>query len=765
MTRPSPATLVRLQLSLVRAHVTGSPPWQLALLVAFLGLTLTVSATALPIVVPVFRTMDDGVIVGTLVLVAALCGLFWVHLLVAAGGADPESERARVDPLDLLPIPTRWAFVLLVLEEACTEPVALLLLPSLSLGLSLASRHPWVSLGVALVVCPLLLALVAAVRLVVARVARTVLTPGRIQALVRMLAYLTLVITVAMGGALLYDLFCVARFAEEELEPLDLISSRLGVVLYRTAADHPVAIRVLPTSWPILALTGAPGWPLWFLATVLATVLGLRLLARIYEAALTRPPKDEPTGAGRAESSGLSRLLTAWMPVARSAAIGLETQIASNRGVLAGALVEGILMVGSLMLLLALAPQLYGRSFTAALRVFAGLLTLLLTTPAAAVAQEGAGVTLRLVLPARVSELLLSKLPVIALRNVVLIAPGALTLVFAMPTPGLVTLIGAALLLSVIGLAGALAAVGAGMTCAGLNEGPPTFGRQLLALVLCGLALTPTTLLAAGPNPYHGCAGVIATGLVIAGLWQKGVARLVLLSAPPRSQVPGTLLGDAALGALLYLLGGLSLGTLIQGAFPRLDLDTSQLVGTVAVQLLTIRYVLEYLVFRRRTHDEPLMLSGSGRGWAAGIALGLVCGLVTLGYGWVMSELVEIDPREGSGPLARLVAEGAERPLLALLALVAAGVLAPVSEELLFRRLLFSGLKEATGRLAPAAALSALFFAVVHPPIGFPPILVVGFIAAALLDRFRSLAPCIGFHMAFNICQLLVSLIARTVVP
>jgi membrane protease YdiL (CAAX protease family) len=81
-------------------------------------------------------------------------------------------------------------------------------------------------------------------------------------------------------------------------------------------------------------------------------------------------------------------------------------------------------------------------------------------------------------------------------------------------------------------------------------------------------------------------------------------------------------------------------------------------------------------------------------------------------------------------------------------------VLAPLSEEILFRRLIFVGLWQASGRLLSAAVISGLFFAIVHPPAGFPLILGVGYACAMLWARYRSLAPCIAFHMAFNSLQL-----------
>src|SRR5205085_9859339 len=142
---------------------------------------------------------------------------------------------------------------------------------------------------------------------------------------------------------------------------------------------------------------------------------------------------------------------------------------------------------------------------------------------------------------------------------------------------------GGAVLVGIIALVGALAAVGAGMVVAPLVEAPTSFGRQVVALVLCGLTLAPLTLVSTAVSPYQGAAGVMACGLMVAGLWQKALARLAQLRHPRPEQAPGTLLGDAALGALLYVLGGSALATLIQGA-TGLDSDRAMLLSTLLLQ-------------------------------------------------------------------------------------------------------------------------------------------------------------------------------------
>jgi membrane protease YdiL (CAAX protease family) len=84
-------------------------------------------------------------------------------------------------------------------------------------------------------------------------------------------------------------------------------------------------------------------------------------------------------------------------------------------------------------------------------------------------------------------------------------------------------------------------------------------------------------------------------------------------------------------------------------------------------------------------------------------------------------------------------------------------VLAPVSEEVCFRGMLFGGLREKLPRLA-AALISGLIFGGLHALTGVsavPPLIVFGFVLSLLYEKTGSVVPGILLHMLNNSVALL----------
>ncbi len=80
-------------------------------------------------------------------------------------------------------------------------------------------------------------------------------------------------------------------------------------------------------------------------------------------------------------------------------------------------------------------------------------------------------------------------------------------------------------------------------------------------------------------------------------------------------------------------------------------------------------------------------------------------------------------------------------------------VLAPLSEEALFRGLLLPALRRRMG-MWPAAWLSALLFALVHPPIDMPAILALGVALALAFEHSGSVLAPLTAHLANNLYGL-----------
>jgi membrane protease YdiL (CAAX protease family) len=83
-------------------------------------------------------------------------------------------------------------------------------------------------------------------------------------------------------------------------------------------------------------------------------------------------------------------------------------------------------------------------------------------------------------------------------------------------------------------------------------------------------------------------------------------------------------------------------------------------------------------------------------------------------------------------------------------------IVAPVSEEICFRGMLFGGLREKLPRIA-AALICGLIFGALHALTGVtavPPLIVFGFLLALLYERTGSILPGILLHMLNNIVAL-----------
>jgi membrane protease YdiL (CAAX protease family) len=76
-------------------------------------------------------------------------------------------------------------------------------------------------------------------------------------------------------------------------------------------------------------------------------------------------------------------------------------------------------------------------------------------------------------------------------------------------------------------------------------------------------------------------------------------------------------------------------------------------------------------------------------------------------------------------------------------------IAAPISEEYLFRGLLFRGLERLWGGWR-AVLWSALYFAIYHAPVSWPPVLLVGIFNALLFRHTRNLTPCVIAHACYN---------------
>ncbi|MGN6258557.1 MAG: lysostaphin resistance A-like protein [Solirubrobacterales bacterium] len=207
----------------------------------------------------------------------------------------------------------------------------------------------------------------------------------------------------------------------------------------------------------------------------------------------------------------------------------------------------------------------------------------------------------------------------------------------------------------------------------------------------------------------------------------------------------------AVIGVLLALAAGIALGApaAIAGHKHGGGLTT---LGNVGVQLATaLGFLLVPMAISatRGAQDlrEILRRLGlrafrpSALKWMAA-AIGVYLLFATF-YSLVIVEPKQKDIAEGFGAV----------PVQVLLIVI----LAPISEEVCFRGMLFGGLRTNIARL-PAAIIGGLIFGGLHALTGIsavPPLMVFGFLLCLLYEKTGSIVPGIMLHMLNNVVALL----------
>lgn len=211
---------------------------------------------------------------------------------------------------------------------------------------------------------------------------------------------------------------------------------------------------------------------------------------------------------------------------------------------------------------------------------------------------------------------------------------------------------------------------------------------------------------------------------------------------PPSNWGPGA----AVLGVVLAIGTGIVLGipAVIAGQEADGDLTT---FGNVGIQLATaLGFLMVPLALAAQRGASGLGeilrrlgvrgFSPSALGWMAA-TVGAYLAFAIL-YGLLIVEPKQEDIAEGFGAV----------PVQVLLIVL----LAPISEELCFRGMLYGGLREKFPR-AGAALLAGLIFGLLHAFTGLtavPPLVAFGFLLCLLYEKTGSIVPGILLHMLNN---------------
>lgn len=250
------------------------------------------------------------------------------------------------------------------------------------------------------------------------------------------------------------------------------------------------------------------------------------------------------------------------------------------------------------------------------------------------------------------------------------------------------------------------------------------------------------------------------SALLAFALWQKVRDHTPYLLDPTEAPPASLAVADGIIAALAFfvLQALLFLFCRQVGAAPGLSL----LFGFVGAGLLVSLGAL-YSFARSGVPALSVALGLSGRGAGdAKLVRGIVEGALAGCAGGVVAALYSraiqnIDwLREAYSESLELDSSREVLPWLYVLAVFAA----PLFEELIFRGVLYGGLRRSLSARSSVLA-SALVFALVHPPLSFVPVFVMAVLAAIVYERNKLLYAPIATHMAYNAIVVGLSLAAQ----
>jgi ABC-2 type transport system permease protein len=240
------------------------------------------------------------------------------------------------------------------------------------------------------------------------------------------------------------------------------------------------------------------------------------------------------------------------------------------------------------------------------------------------------------------------------------------------------------------------------------------------------------------------CVQIVLLGALDVSVWQKLRAELPWLTEPAEDPPPRLYLMHGLLAAFGYFaLQGL--GLVIAAAvkvppaavLPFASGIAAGVVALIAWWQLSLHNVRIFPAGARPPLQKCTLLIPAGM--AAACAIGWAWLQLAESIPWMASQLQQ------SRAVAEAMRASGEWIGLAVLAVV----VAPVSEEFIFRGLVYHGLRRTHG-FAWSLLWSSLFFTAVHPPLSSVPVFCLAAVNAWIMERTGRLWPCVLVHAGYN---------------
>jgi membrane protease YdiL (CAAX protease family) len=243
----------------------------------------------------------------------------------------------------------------------------------------------------------------------------------------------------------------------------------------------------------------------------------------------------------------------------------------------------------------------------------------------------------------------------------------------------------------------------------------------------------------------------LPTGLILAGMGRWKAAGFVRGGISKAAADAAA--GLAAIYFLCYLMLPMAARFLIPSSVPPLVATAIAFTG-----LAVIAGVLGF----RLAPKLGIRWGEPARPWVQGLTgfLGMPANWpILLALGAIIAPFINNAGTAPTHPLTDAVGGGLG-PMEAAAALILAAVYAPFIEEIIFRGLILSGLKERLGGFWIPNLIQAFLFAAIHPqgPLLWPMLGAIGFTAGWLTHRTGSLWPAIIMHGLHNGMLVLLNL-------
>lgn len=252
------------------------------------------------------------------------------------------------------------------------------------------------------------------------------------------------------------------------------------------------------------------------------------------------------------------------------------------------------------------------------------------------------------------------------------------------------------------------------------------------------------------PSVWNKFVFVALSALVAYALWQRVSERIEFLLDSEARPKPRVALSDGLIVTMAFFVVQGLLSQLLVRKFDDADLLLAVVIAYGTAGLI-VTAVASVVLWARKIPDLLAALGLARCRWrlaqsmATGLLLGIVSGAFAFAYlklgksiPWFADQIEQV-PAGGQA----FAGQGW------IWMIVLAVAIAPPCEEFLFRSLIYRGLRNSSGFLLSAVS-SAAVFALVHPPLSFVPVFVLGLLCAWGFEKSGNIATSITAHVCHN---------------